>query len=246
MNRKMKSNPCIREKKCLSTLANIYLVTMFVSQLLSYRFVTIGSMLTVASVFVIPISYSVSDLIAEQYGYDAVRLTIWRTLPILFFASFLLFIAQELPASAKYSRYTESYYAVFHPALRVYFSNLIAIIFGMFLNSFIIIKWKLLVNGRIFFIRSFFSSIAGEFIFTTIVVFLVQFGISSWKDSCEMILISFSIKAFFTVISAFIGAFVKPIIGYIDGYNAFVETASYNPFKFTEQGPELAKENQFT
>lgn len=78
------------KKRCLPILAKLYLVTMFVSQLLSYRFVTIGHILTVASVFIIPLTYSLSDLIAEQYGYDANRMTIWQTMFVLFLANFFV------------------------------------------------------------------------------------------------------------------------------------------------------------
>ena len=229
----------VPEKRCLSVLSSLYLITMFVSQILSYRFVNIGNILTVASVFIIPITYSISDLIAEQYGYDTIKNTIWKTLPILFFACFLLFLAQELPVVEKYKKYTDAYYIVFHPTLWIYFSNLVAIILGMFLNSYIIVKLKLLVKGKIFFIRSLFSSAIGELIFTAVVVTLVQFHISNWSDIGEMILVSFTIKVAFTFISAIIAAFAKPLLQHIDGYDAFEMTKDYNPFKFTDSGPEL-------
>jgi len=226
-------------KRCLSTLSNLYIITLFTSQILSYRFVNIGNVLTVASVFIIPITYSISDLIAEHYGYNTIKKVIWSALPILFFGSMLLFLAQQLPVLEKYKKSTESYYIVFHPALRIYFSNFIAIFLGMFLNSYIIVKLRLFAKGKIFFIRSLLSSVIGELIFTMIVVTLVQYNVSSWPDIRGMIIISFLIKVAFTFISAIIAAFTKPILRYIDGYDAFEATEDYNPFKFTEDGPEL-------
>lgn len=229
----------VPKKKCLPVLESLYTVTLLVSQLLSYRFVVIGNVLTVASVFIIPITYSVSDLIAEQYGYDTIKKVIFRSLPVLFFASLLLYLAQELPVVKQYEQYQSAYYNVFHPIIRIYFSNFIAIWLGIILNSYILVKWKMLVKGKIFFIRSFCSSVIGELIFTAIVVTLVQYGVSSWKNIGEMILVSFSVKVFFSFFSAIIAAFVKPVLYSIDGCDAFEVTANYNPFKFTANGIQM-------
>jgi len=224
------------DKKCLPVLAGLYFITLLVSQLLSYRFVTFGSILTVASVFIIPFTYSIADLIAEQYGYHTIRKTIWWAMMMLFITCFALCTSQALPAAAKYQKYTDAYYVVFHPMLRIYFANLIAAIPGMFLNSYIIVKWKIRVQGKIFFVRSLVSSLAGEMLFTSIAISLVQFGIVKWQEIAEMILISMSVKIIFTVFSAGVARMLKPMIRRIDGGDTFENTTNYNPF-----APSLVK-----
>jgi uncharacterized integral membrane protein (TIGR00697 family) len=219
-------------------LSMLYLAFLTTSMILSYRFVNIGPILTVSSVFVIPFSYSISDIIAEVYGYDTIRKIIWNAFLAAAFIFVMLWLLTKLPASPKYDHFTESYNIVFGHSLRVFVSNCIGMFFGIFLNSYIIVKWKLLVKGKLFFIRTLSSSTIGEFLFTAIVVTLVQYNISSPAEIAEMIVVSFSMKLIFTLLSAITGAFfVKPLIEKIDGRDSFSAAKSYNPFKF-----EAAKE----
>jgi uncharacterized integral membrane protein (TIGR00697 family) len=222
-----------KERKCLAFLSMLYLTVMSSSLLLSYRFVNVGPLLTVASVFVIPFTYSISDLIAEFYGYNVIRSVIWKTLICLFILSLVLTILQTLPANKEHDTYTQAYHLVFHGMLRIYSANLIAILLGMFLNSYILVKWKILVKGKIFMIRSMLSSVIGELIFTSVVVGLVQIGVSNFSAISEMILVSFSIKVIFTLLSSIIAAFVKPLIQMTEGKDVFQATKNYNPFIFT-------------
>ncbi len=206
------------KNKYLILLSMLYLSFLLTSMILSYRFVTIGPILTVSSIFVIPFSYSISDIIAEVYGYKVIKSVIFNSFISAACVFFLLWLLIKLPAQQKYDSYVMSYNVVFGNALRVFASNFIAMFFGVLLNSYLIVRLKLLVDGRLFFVRSLFSSAIGEFLFTCVVVFFVQYGVSSSSDILEMICISFAMKLSFTVISSFIVAFiVKPIIEKADG-----------------------------
>src|SRR3990167_4729841 len=79
---------------CYVFLSMLYLTFMAASLLLSYRFVNIAGILTVGSVFVIPLTYAISDIISELYGFAAMRATIWKMLICLFilFSSIFLII----------------------------------------------------------------------------------------------------------------------------------------------------------
>ena len=100
---------------CYVFLSMLYLTFMSASLLLSYRFVNIAGVLTVGSVFVIPITYAISDIISELYGYSAMRATIWKMLSCLFILSLLLDGLVHLPVSSKYQLYTQHYHFIFDP-----------------------------------------------------------------------------------------------------------------------------------
>lgn len=225
------NNEQINHKKtCYVFLSMLYLTFMSASLLLSYRFVNIAGILTVGSVFVIPLTYAISDIILELYGYAAMRSTIWKMLACLFILSVSLGGLINLPASQKYTLYTQNYHFIFDPMMRIYFSNLAGILVGMFINAYFLVKWKMKLNGRFFYFRSIVSSALGEIIFTGITVTLVQLGISNLRAISEMILVSVSIKIVFTLFSSLLAASIKKRLIKLDGGNYFESVNNYNPF----------------
>lgn len=228
-----------KDKKCMMFLSMLYLGLLMTSFILSYRFVNIFSILTVSSTFIIPFVYALSDIIAEVYGYHEIRKVIWCSFGVLFMVSLSLFWLTLLPASSKFDTFTSSYNTVFGHIMRVYFSNTLGMLLGMFLNSYLLIKLKIAMRGKRFFLRSLVSSAVGELLFTAIVYMIVQFQISSWRDIAEMIIVSYSVKMLFTFLSSSITAYtIKPLIYKIEGADPFLNTKSYNPFKFYNESRE--------
>ena len=221
----------MKKQTCYSFLSMLYLTFMTASLLLSYRFINIAGILTVGSVFVIPLTYAISDIISELYGYAAMRATIWKMLICLFILFSSIFLIIKLPANIKYQSFTEHYDFMFQPMMRVYFANLTGILLGMFLNSYLLVKWKMKLNGRLFYLRSIVSSALGEIIFTSITIMLVQLGVSSTHAIIEMIAVSVSVKIFFTLFSSLIATVIKKRLIKIDGGDCFEAVNDYNPFK---------------
>jgi uncharacterized PurR-regulated membrane protein YhhQ (DUF165 family) len=138
-----------------------------------------------------------------------------------------------LPADSRFDTFTSSYTIVFGHIVRVYFSNFLGLLLGIFLNSYILLKLKTTMNGRHFFFRSLASSAVGELLFTAVVYSIVQFHISPWKDILEMILVSYSVKIIFTLFSSlFTASVIKPIVFKLEGGDKFLVSKNYNPFKF--------------
>lgn len=227
------STTTTKDKKCAMFLSMLYLGFLLTSYILSYRFVNVFSILTVSSTFIIPFVYALSDIITEIYGYQEIKKVIWCSTLVLFIVSVSLSWLTMLPADPKFATFTSSYHIVFDHIVRVCLSNILGLLIGMFLNSYILVKLKIAMDGKYFFFRSLVSSAIGELLFTTIVYAIVQFHISPWKDVLEMILVSYSVKIIFTLLFATVTAYViKPIVLKVEGDDKFIMTKDYNPFKF--------------
>ena len=64
--------------------------------------------------------------------------------------------------------YQESYDQVLGKLPRVAIASFLAIFVGAFINAYAISKWKILLRGRYFWLRSLGASAIGEFIFTIV------------------------------------------------------------------------------
>lgn len=75
-------------------------------------------------------------------------------------------------------------------------ASFLAIALGGIVNAAILNKWKLILNGKYFFIRSLGSTAIGEFVFTVLVYAIGFHGFVSLSAIFKLILISYCIKIF--------------------------------------------------
>lgn len=153
--------------KYLNFLAIFYFTGWAATYPLVYKMVSIKDILETGAIFLFPLSYALSDVIAEVYGYKIARQIIWSSLICGFIFSAALEIVSQLPA-ASFWNLQSSYDAVFGSILRAYFALSIASIAGLFINIYVISKWKILLKGKYFWMRSLCSTGIGELVFTII------------------------------------------------------------------------------
>jgi len=159
--------------RCLNFMVMLYFTMMIITIALIYKIVDIHGYAVSASSLVIPLWYALGDVIAEVYGYKISRQLIWAAI----FCEFIfIFVCAGLVhvASPYYLHNGEAYRTVFGALPRVFVGSVCAILLGGFINIYVITKWKILVSGRYFWIRSTVSSTVGELVFV-ITAFLIEF-----------------------------------------------------------------------
>ena len=169
-----------------------------------------GIIVTSAPVFLVPFTYLIGDLTAEIYGYKTARLIVFYNLIGLFIFCLSLYLLSSLskPISGHHQLYNSAYKLLFSPELRVYFSNLVAIAVGAFLNIYFLSKWKTLLSGRFFLLRSIGASLIGEVVFSALVNIAVNYGLVSLFVLIKMILASYVLKLIITTIFSFPNALI--------------------------------------
>lgn len=109
--------------------------------------------------------------------------------PSVYYVSLLfVFLSINLPAFTKYPEYAHAYNIILHLLLRASIANAIAIAIGSFFNIYLLSKWKMLIKGKYFWLRSLGSSAIGESFYTIFVVSLVNVGLVNFNDTASGIL----------------------------------------------------------
>ena len=91
----------------------------------------------------------------------------WSGLIAQGFFCFASYILLYLPVNVSGHDFAtfQDYYEIFNNLPRIYISSAISIIIAISLNAYLIVRWKILLHGKYFFLRSFCSSTIGEGIF---------------------------------------------------------------------------------
>jgi len=154
-------------------LCVLFITAMLVSNIIAVKLVSIGPLIVPSAVFIFPITYILSDIFSEIYGYKASRLTAWYA----FSANLLMVIVFKLviilpgapfwgPENQKALEMT------LDGTWRILLASLTAYMISDFVNDVIFQKLKEKQGTGKFGIRALVSSFVGEgldsFIFMTI------------------------------------------------------------------------------
>jgi uncharacterized integral membrane protein (TIGR00697 family) len=125
------------------------------------KVVTVGGFTFGAGILFFPLSYIFGDVLTEVYGYARSRRVVWAGFAAVACASLMSAVVVRLPPAAAYP-HQAALEAVFGNTPRLVAASLVAYFCGEFVNSFVLAKMKLLTKGRMLWMRTIGSTLAGE------------------------------------------------------------------------------------
>lgn len=143
-----------------------YCITCILSSILVNKFINIGGHFASAGSFTMPFWFVLSDIITEVYGYRVSRRMLWSLLVLSIFVYSYLELFSLIQPLQKPSG--PAYHFVFGSMIRIYFGAWSSLFFANFLNTYLLVKLKILMRSRYFWLRSICSSGLGEVVYTVI------------------------------------------------------------------------------
>ncbi len=223
------TKPTTLNLKYILPLALLYLTIYLAADSVAYKMIALGKILEPGPPFIFPLSYAIADIIAEVYGYSLAKRVIWFTLAFQYiYAIFVTFII-KLP-SPTFWNLQSSYDHVFGHILIFVFAGTLSVVASSFVNVYTISKWKVLMNGNHFWLRSIASSAIGGFI---LILIIMLFGYSWTIDIRAGIQMFFSIYAlelFYACITAWPAWLLTGFLKLKEGLDVYDTNTNYNPF----------------
>ncbi len=215
----------------LTFLIMLYVTLTLIGVPLLYKIFQVGFVVGVGGIIPLPFVLLLEDVIAEVYGYRISRMMLWYLL-----CSMLLFICAELwivhLPSPSYWHHQDAYNTVFDALGKGVPLMVFAIFLGRFLNLYIITKLKMLVRGRYFWMRSVFSSLAGDIVTLSI---LYSLGFTTLPVHARVHL--FTSDLFVRLVYSIIGGgFAVLLVRFLkrkEGLDVYDYFTNFNPFKLS-------------
>ncbi len=226
------SNNKQNQSKFLIFIAMLYVVVLVTSNLMTYKIINVFGIQMAAASLVFPFTYFAGDIIAEVYGYKVARALIWYSLIIIFLFATVTHFLINLPSPATFHN-QEAYNFVLGPLPRIFMGDILGILIGSFSNVYVISKWKVLVHGKYFWIRSLCSTAVGAFVATLIAFIIMYSHVLPLSKIVELIFASYTVKLIFAVISVFPASIIVVILKRFEGIDVYDYDTNFNPFKFS-------------
>ncbi len=176
--------------KLLTFISMLYLTADIASTLLGYRYVHIFSFILPASPLVYVLCYPIGDSIAEVYGFKMLKRIIWFRLLCDYIFGLFLYFALSFPVASNIATPID-YQNLQWFYMRGLISGTIAVFCASLINGYLIAKWKALIRGRFFWLRSMGSSSIAVITSATLVLIGSYAGVVKFSVILELSLHNF-------------------------------------------------------
>ena len=210
--------------KYLDVVASFFVVILVVSNIASAaKIVDLGvSLFSISLVFdggtiLFPFAYVLGDVLTEVYGFKTARRVIFIGFAALVLTTLVFLVLGKLPSEANWSAETGGETA-FNAILGgisyggIVLASLSAYLVGELSNAMILSKLKVKMKGRMLWVRTIGSTLAGEFLDTAIFVLIASaVGVFSWEIFWSLVLTNYILKCG-------IEAIVTPFTYWVSGF----------------------------
>ena len=225
--------------KALITLSMLYMSIMLCNAVLTNRYIGTDAFFILGGTLTSPFVFILDDIIAEIYGYK-----ITRTVILTGFCAQTLFviICQMMLWAPSPHFFTEqhAYSQVLGSSLfRINFSGFIAYILANLANSYILSRWKILLKGRYFWLRSLGSSIFSEALYSFVAIIMMEFASIPLKNILQLCAISFLIKVLYSTVFAGPATLLVNYLKKSTGIDVYDFPKQFTPFKYSKNMREF-------
>lgn len=162
-------------------LVSLYIFCVVVAEVMGAKTVPLGSLFGMSfngsvALFVLPLTFTVNDVITEVFGKERARSVIRSGLIIIALLFFYTLIATILPPSKRFAPNEAAYDMIFGFSLRMSLASLVAFAFSEFLDVAVFVKLRKLFGKRNLWLRNNVSNFIGQFIDTVTFVTLAFYA----------------------------------------------------------------------
>lgn len=193
------SNLIKMQPKWLWFLTMTYVVVILLSNWFDVRLIRIFNLVTDAGTIIFPLTFIVSDIITEVYGYKNARRAIWCG--FLFNLLFIVYgqIIIYLP-SPSYATLNKNFDVMLKMNVRIIVASTISYFCSEPLNSFIMSKLKIMMRGRQIAIRFISSTLIASAVDSFIFSSLAFYGLMTHLELIQLILTMWLFKVVVEII----------------------------------------------
>jgi uncharacterized integral membrane protein (TIGR00697 family) len=218
-----------RRYRFLDAFISLFVVVLLISNVIAGKYFAIGPLRVSCAQILFPITYIFGDIFTEVYGYGASRRAIWYGFIAASILVVICYLAVAIPGAPEYTDQV-AFETIFKPVGRLVAASLLAFWCGEFANSFTLAKLKLVTNGRYLWTRTIGSTVVGQAVDTTIVMFGAFYGTRPVSIILKLIVSGYLIKVVYETLMTPLTYLIVNSLKRAEQVDYFDYQTDFNPF----------------
>lgn len=218
--------------KFLVLISMLYMSIMLCNAVLTNRYIGVDTLFVLGGTFTSPFVFILDDIIAEIYGYRITQSVILSGFAAQTLFALICLIAVASPHPTFFKEQSAYVHILGPSLLRIDISGFAAYIIANLVNSYIITRWKILLKGRHFWLRSLGSSTFSEALYSFLAIMMMEINSIPLHNVLKVILISYLIKVSYSVVLAGPANIFVNYIKKLTGIDVYDFPKNLTPFKY--------------
>lgn len=186
----------------LTFFTMFFMCIMICNAVLTDRYVSLTEdIFVLGGTLTSPLVFILTDIVAEIFGYKVARQMVYSGFVCQMIFASICWCVIKAPFPA-FFKADDAYGLIFGPLIFIVMSSLIAFVVSSLVNIHIITKWKILLRGKYFWLRSLGSSTIAEGLYSAIAILMMEINSIPLVKIWKLILISYLIKVIYSVLFA--------------------------------------------
>lgn len=230
----------ISQYKYLPFLNMLFITIFIVCDTTAFRMTVLFGVEVPVSGLIIANLFALGDVIGNVYGYEISRKIIWNSLLCQFIFGITITLAISFPSpesNIQNIHYSES----FKQIIRTNITSCLSVTTGMFVNSFLMSKFKIWMNGSRFWIRTIISSSISEFFLCVVAYSTLYVGSENQSNILKIILAVYLYKVLFALAVTPFTTLISRSLKKLEASDVFDYGINYNPFRYNYEDKDKDK-----
>ncbi len=241
INNSMQEDHNIGYSNLFLMISVIFVTCLLLSNLIAGKLICVFGITLPAAVILFPITYILSDIFTEVYGFQRSRQIIWLGFACNVFAVLVYEATIALPYPDFWAN-QGAYAAVLGTTPRILVASLVGYLFGEFSNSIILSRMKVLTRGKWLWTRTISSSVVGQAFDTVIFITISFLGTYANNVILQMILFQYLWKLCYEIILTPATYAIVKWMKHKENNDIYDQGVTYNPFRFKGNQPQKTTE----
>lgn len=177
----------------------VFVSCMLISNILANRMIQVGAWALDAGTLTFPITYVISDIVSEVYGYKWSRRIAWISAGMNALLAVFILTAIRIPAPEWFE---SSHFALaLGSSYRIVIASIVAYVLGDWVNDIIFREMKKRnSNATHFKLRAIFSSLGGSIVDTSVFVIIAFTFLMPFAEMIPMVVVSVIAKTGYEIL----------------------------------------------
>jgi uncharacterized integral membrane protein (TIGR00697 family) len=212
------------------TCAALFVTCLLTANTISAKLTVVAGVVVTAGIVIFPLSYVLSDVLTEVWGYGIARRVIWLGFMCNAVMVAGIWLGGALPP-APYGATQAAYDDLLGTTPRILLASFVAYLFGEFANAFVLAKLKIATDGRYLWLRTIGSTVIGQGLDTAIFVTIAFAGTMPLSALDRLMLGQWLFKVLYEAAGT---PLVYAAVGWLkarEGVDAFDRQTNFNPVR---------------
>jgi uncharacterized integral membrane protein (TIGR00697 family) len=214
-------------------VAALFVTCLIVSNIIAVKVIDVAGMILPAAIIIFPISYILGDVLTEVYGFARARQVIWLGFLCNLFAVVAISLGGLLPAAVFWEG-QGAWDMILGAVPRILVASFLAYLVGELVNSYVLARLKVAMEGRHLWVRTIGSTLAGQLLDSAIFITIAFAGIMPLPVLLGAIITQWLVKSAYEALATPLTYAAVGFLKRADDVDVYDRDLNFRPFSVSD------------